>query len=169
MSQDEAKGKEKEIDQLKKQVEELKKQIEKLSKPKEEKEPTPTEQMKEATKLLKEVGGVGIIGGLVDGIGNLVELAEKIKDPNHPLHKKLNVEYSIRTTGLLGDRHITSGGEFFARARRRGVPPATSLRTEEQKKAIEELRELRRLKEEFLRAEKEREKAHKEEKPGDSE
>jgi len=166
MSQDEVKEKEKEIDQLKKQVEELKKQ---LSKPKEEKEPTPTEQMKEATKLLKEVGGLGIIGGLIDGIGNLVELAEKIKDPNHPLHKKLNVEYSIRTTGLLGDRHITSGGEFFAGARRRGVPPVTSLRTEDRKKAIEETRELRRLKEEFLSAEKEREKAQKEEKPGASE
>lgn len=166
MSQDEVKEKEKEIDQLKKQVEELKKQ---LSKPKEEKEPTPTEQMKEATKLLKEVGGLGIIGGLVDGIGNLVELAEKIKDPNHPLHKKLNVEYSIRTTGLLGDRHITSGGEFFAGARRRGVPPVTSLKTEERRKAIEELRELRRLKEEFLSAEKEKEKAQKEEKPGSSE
>lgn len=168
MSQDEVKEKEKEIDQLKKNVEELKKQVEKQSKPKEEKEPTPTEQMKEATKLLKEVEGFGIIGGLVDGIGKLVELAEKIKDPNHPLHKKLNVEYSIRTTGLLGDRHITSGGEFFAGAKRRGVPPATSL-TEERRKAIEELRELRRLKEEILRAEKEREKAQKEEEPSSSE
>ena len=50
--------------------------------------------MKEATKLLKEAVGFDIIGGL-DEIGNLVELAEKTKDPNHPLHKKLNVEYSI--------------------------------------------------------------------------
>lgn len=142
--------------QLRRELEELKKEVKRL---KEEKAGAPrSELLKETSKVLRrlDVGGFGILAGLIDGIGNLAELADKIQDPKNPLHNKLKVEYAIKTSGLLGDRYIASGRAFAGRQESRAPEPLA--RPEERKAIMEEIRELRKLKEQFLKAQREAEK-----------
>ena len=146
--------------QLRRELEELKKEVERL---KQEKEGAPrNELLKETSKVLRrlDVGGFGILAGLIDGIGNFAELAEKIQDPKNPLHNKLKVEYAIKTSGLLGDRYITSGRPFATTQESRALEPLA--RPEERKRIMQEIRELRKLKEQFLKAQREAEKEKRE-------
>jgi hypothetical protein len=145
-------------DELKRQLEELKKEVEKLKQEK-EKVSSRSPLLKETAKTIRnvDISGFGILGGLIDGIASLAELAEKVQDPKNPLHKKLKVEYAIKTSGLLGDRYIASGRPLFA-SRQEGRAPEPLAQPEERKRIMEEIRELRKLKEQFLKAEKEAQK-----------
>jgi hypothetical protein len=152
--------------ELKRQLEELKKEVENLKREKEE-AVSRSALLKETAKALGkvDVSGFGILGGLIDGIASLAELADKVQDPKNPLHKKLKVEYAIRTSGLLGDRYIASGRPLVA-GRQEGRAPEPVARPEERRRIMEEIRELRKLKEQFLKAEKEAKNEGKEGKAG---